>query len=236
MLSQTGVLRVNATTVPFVPQERLNVTTIGTVVSTPTGRLDGLCARAAGCRACPGMGCAPVLSPANGPAGARVVFVGEASGRLGAGKTGVPFSGDVAGDRFERLLGEAGLRREAVFVTNAVLCLPLDGRGLNRTPRRRESRSCSGWLRETIDAVQPRVVVAMGRIALEALAEIEPHGLTLALAGGDPVRWRGGHLAVVYHPGARAQVHRPWAAQVQDWCALGTWLMERARLERKLRA
>jgi uracil-DNA glycosylase family 4 len=113
------------------------------------------------------------------------VFVGEAPGRLGAGKTGVPFSGDVAGDRFERLLGEAGLRREAVFVTNAVLCLPLDGRGLNRTPRRRESPSCSGWLRETIDAVQPRVVVAMGRIALEALAEIEPHGLTLAQAGGD---------------------------------------------------
>ena len=97
--------------------------------------LDGLFATVANCAACPAMGCRPVLSPANGSAGAGVLFVGEAPGRFGAGRTGVPFQGDVAGQRFERLLAEAGLRRAEVFVTNAVLCNPRTADGRNDRPR-----------------------------------------------------------------------------------------------------
>lgn len=121
--------------------------------------LAGLFASVRGCARCPGMGCRPVLSAANGPVTARVLFVGEAPGRFGAGRTGVPFRGDTAGRRFEALLGAAGLERERVFVTNAVLCLPLDPQGRNRRPTSAETAICNGWLRATIDAVDRKSVV-----------------------------------------------------------------------------
>lgn len=60
--------------------------------------------RAQSCRACPEMdGCTRVLSDANGPVDARVMFIGEAPGRLGAERTAVPFHGDVAGENFEKI-------------------------------------------------------------------------------------------------------------------------------------
>lgn len=188
--------------------------------------IDRVFSRAAGCRACPGMGCRPVLGAANGGASARVLFVGEAPGRFGAGVTGVPFSGDVAGARFERLLGAAGLDRRDVFITNAVLCLPLDAKGRNRTPRTSEVRNCSAFLSETIAAISPELVVAMGRVALGAVRRIEPVALDLKDAGRNPMRWNGRQLAVVYHPGARSQVFRSWDQQTGDWVQLGRWIVE----------
>jgi DNA polymerase len=169
------------------------------------------------------MGCPPVLSPANGPANATVIFVGEAPGRFGAGRTGVPFSGDTAGRRFEALLGAAGFARERVFVTNAVLCLPLDASGRNRRPAAIETANCASWLRATIEVVNPRLVVGMGAVALAALNRIERHGLTVSHAGQPPVAWRGARLAAVYHPAARSAVHRPWDRQLADWARLGAW-------------
>ncbi|MEO8538154.1 MAG: uracil-DNA glycosylase [bacterium] len=169
-----------------------------------------------------------MLSSANGSAHSRVMFVGEAPGRLGAGISGVPFAGDVAGRRFELLLAEAGLHRRDVFVTNAVLCLPLDAEGRNRTPRTQEIRRCSAWLGSTIAAVQPELVVAMGRVALEGLRTLCAHPLQLADAGAPPIEWAGRLLSVVYHPAARAQVHRPWRSQAGDWRTLGEWLRESA--------
>lgn len=190
------------------------------MAKAPEAQLRRLMSRAAACRVCPGMGCRPVLSAANGLSSARVMFVGEAPGRLGAGRTGVPFSGDTAGARFERLLAEAGLTREAVFVTNAALCLPLDARGRNRQSSRAELAACGNWLSQTLDAVRPSLVVALGAVALTALGRIEPHGLTLRDGVRTVVRWRGARLTALYHPGARSQVHRPWPLQVEDWRAL----------------
>ena len=145
------------------------------------------------------------------------MFVGEAPGRLGAGRTGVPFLGDESGRRFERLLGEAGLTREEVRVTNAVRCLPLDVSGRNRRPLTSEVRACNGWLAEELDAVRPGLVVALGAVALAALGSLEEHGLVLSRDVGRVVAWRGSSMACVYHPGARSAVHRPWEAQVRDF-------------------
>ena len=180
-----------------------------------------LFACASGCRACPGMGCPPVLSAANGPAAARVMFVGEAPGRFGAARTGIPFEGDASGHRFARLLAASGLSRHEVFITNAVLCLPTDSFGRNRTPGASEIRNCSNWLAATIETIDPELVVAMGRTALARLARIEPHARTLRDSGQAPCCWNRRFLAVVYHPGARSQVHRGWQKQLSDWRRLG---------------
>ncbi len=187
----------------------------------PVNSIEALAKATATCRRCPGVrpGSA-VLGPANGGVAAEVLFVGEAPGRLGAGRTGVPFSGDESGKRFDQLLASAGLSRERVFVANAVLCLPLDAQGRNRTPTRTEVRACAPWLTAILGLVGAPVVAALGATALAALGGIEPHGLTLGKAAGRSHPWHGRELVALYHPSRQAELHRPWARQVEDWRAL----------------
>jgi uracil-DNA glycosylase family 4 len=133
----------------------------------------------------------------------------------------VPFHGDESGRRFELLLAIAGLARDDVFVTNAVLCNPLDASGRNRRPKASEVAQCGAFLRRQIEVVDPEVVVALGVVALEALGRIESHGVTLRDGCGRPVGWMGRRLVALYHPGRRALVHRDEASQREDWRGLG---------------
>jgi uracil-DNA glycosylase family 4 len=167
-----------------------------------------------------------VLSRANGRVGARVMFVAEAPGRLGADLTGVPLSADRTGRNFDALLAAAGIRREDVFVTNAVLCNPRDERGNNAAPTRAELRNCSGHLAATIEVVQPGYVVALGVAALRALALVCPHEAVLGRDVGRAIAWHGRVLVPLYHPGPRALIHRPWDVQVEDYRALGQMVRE----------
>jgi DNA polymerase len=161
-----------------------------------------------------------VLGPANGPLQAPVMFVAEAPGRFGAERTGVPLSGDQAGRAFEHLLACAGWTRQEVFVTNAVLCNPLDQQGRNRCPSARELDNCRRHLRAQIELVAPRLLVALGATALHTLDRIEPHGLRLSRDVGRAVPWHGRYLVALYHPGPRALVHRHLAQQEADFRAL----------------
>lgn len=162
-----------------------------------------------------------VLGPANGPVPCRLMFIGEAPGRRGAARTQIPFSGDESGRRFELLLAAAGLDRGEVFITNAMLCLPLDAAGCNRTPRASELASCSANLSATLAAVSPELVVTLGAIALAACVRIEVHRLALASGVAQPAGWFGRTLIPLYHPGRQAQLHRPWDRQLEDWRKLG---------------
>jgi len=173
------------------------------------------------CFACESMAHCHTLGPANGSPAARVLFVGEAPGRFGAGRSGVPFLGDQSGRRFESLLEAAGLRRDEVFVTNAVLCNPLDASGRNRRPKASEVERCGRFLRRQVEVIDPGLVVALGGVALDALGRIEPHGLSLRDGCAQPAAWCGRALVAVYHPGRRALVHRSEALQQQDWRELG---------------
>ena len=165
-----------------------------------------------------------VLSVANGAPGAAVLFVGEAPGRLGAERTGVPFHGDRSGHRFEALLASVGWRRDRVFVTNAVLCNPRTPAGRNRPPSRQELANCRPHLLETVRVVDPHVVVALGQRALDALGALSPHGLTLAQPA-EPVLWLDGRfLLALYHPSPLALAHRPHEQQLADWRRLSAFV------------
>jgi uracil-DNA glycosylase len=177
------------------------------------------------CRLCPRMeGRRRVLGGENGSVWAPVVFVGEAPGRLGAGRSGMPFKGDRSGRDFESLLAAAGLTRDDVFVTNAVLCNPRDARELNARPLRSELDNCRDFLRRTIDLVDPGFVVSLGAVALAALGAVAPHHAVLAADVGRPISWYGRVLVPLYHPGARAQIRRPLAVQREDYARLGELL------------
>ena len=166
------------------------------------------------------------IGPGNGPLDARVLFVAEAPGRLGADRTGVPLSGDQTGRNFERLLASAGIERSGIFVTNAVLCNPRGPNGRNAPPSRSEIRNCSDHLRAVIEVLDPAWVVSLGRTALDALAVIEPHDRVLARDVGTSATWHGRQLAPLYHPGPRAVAQRGFAQHAADYAGLAR-LLER---------
>jgi uracil-DNA glycosylase family 4 len=149
------------------------------------------------------------------------MLVGTAPGRHGAERTGIPFSGDRSGAALEELLARAGLSRDEVFITNAVLCNPQDARGRNDEPTAAELRACSEHLRATIAAVDPSLVVALGRTAYAALRRLDAQALQWEAALGTARAWNGRALAATYHPGPRVwQQPQRRAALLQQWDAL----------------
>ena len=185
-------------------------------------RFVALVERVRACRACPRMeGRQRVLGAGNGSLDAAVLFVAEAPGRLGADRSGIPFTGDQSGRNFDMLLRAAGLERRDVFVTNAVLCNPRDTQGRNARPTVGEVRNCAMHLRETLELIQARYVVALGQVALDALRAVAAHDVILARDVRQRLPWNGRWLVPLYHPSPRAQLHRPLPLQLEDWRSLG---------------
>ena len=174
--------------------------------------------KAASCRICPDLADQPaVLSSANGSLDANIVFVAEAPGRFGAGRTGVPFQGDRSGDNFEILLKHIGLTRSEVFITNAVLCNPLADDN-NRRPTAKEIKRCSAFLKKSLDIIQPKVVVTLGTVALSALNKLLGTRFKLSPNVAKSLATGNFTLFPLYHPSPRVtNWKRPMEQQKKDF-------------------
>ena len=181
------------------------------------------------CMTCTGMAHSHVLGEANGPLDARILFVAEAVGRRGGAVTGVPLTRDESGKRFAGFLQMAGLSRDRVFVTNAVLCNPLDAAGRNRPPKSSEIACCRPFLARTLDVIRAPIVVALGRVALESLRAVAPHDADLARDVATATAWHGRHLVPMYHPSRQSTLHRAQAAQDDDWRRFGVFIATTTR-------
>ena len=130
--------------------------------------------------------------PGEGDPHAAVMLVGEAPGAREDAE-GRPFVGR-AGKLLDRLLEDAGLRREDVYITNVLKHRPPG----NRDPRRAEVVHELPWLEAEVAAIRPRLIVTLGRHALDALAPghkvTEDHGKVLVHDG-----WT---LYPTFHPSA----------------------------------
>jgi uracil-DNA glycosylase family 4 len=169
------------------------------------------------CSLCPRMQASRrVLTDRNGAWNAQVLFIAEAPGRLGAEVTGIPLFGDRTGDRFDAMLEAMHWRRSSVFLTNAVLCNPRDEKGNNDKPTVAEINHCSAFLRRTIEVLDPILVIALGRVALDVLRSIHTHDCQVRTSCGKVVRWGDRHLGVLYHPSPRTQTQRAWELQLGD--------------------
>ncbi|HEY3580649.1 MAG TPA: uracil-DNA glycosylase [Pyrinomonadaceae bacterium] len=174
---------------------------------------------AANCTRCPAMcGRSAVLSNLNGSPNAHIMFIGEAPGRKGADRTRVPFSGDQSGANLDRFLGSIGLGREQIFITSAALCNPRTDSGANRKPTQKELSNCSEFLRRTIELIDPRVIVTLGSVALEALKRIQYHELNLKESAARIHAWQDRVLVPIYHPSPQVLAsHRREAQQLRDY-------------------
>jgi DNA polymerase len=132
--------------------------------------LDDLVRLAAGCRGCDLWERATQTVFGPGPAPAPVMRVGELPGDRGD-VAGEPFVGP-AGQLLDRALGDAGIDREKVFVTNVVKHFkwrPSGKRRLHEKPNRVEVAACHPWLEAELALVRPEALVCLGATAAGAL-------------------------------------------------------------------
>ncbi|MDW8000438.1 MAG: uracil-DNA glycosylase [Candidatus Nitrosocaldus sp.] len=101
--------------------------------------------------------------PGEGAESARLVFIGEAPGRM-EDTLGRPFVGS-AGRVLEYALARAGIDRTSVYITNIVKCRP----PMNRRPRRDEIDSCIPYIIREIMLINPKVICLLGRTAHDTL-------------------------------------------------------------------
>jgi uracil-DNA glycosylase len=137
----------------------------------PNDRLDSLRREAASCQACPLWKDATQTVFGEGPPDAEIMFVGEQPGDR-EDREGRPFVGP-AGLLLDRALAEAGVDRRRVYVTNTVKHFKFEPRGkrrLHKRPNASEIKICRRWLFEEIQAIGPRLIVALGATAAQGLA------------------------------------------------------------------
>ena len=156
---------------------------------------------------------------------ARCLVVATAPGPTKNGEGAVPLTGDHTGEAFARLLDDADLKREQLYITNAVLCPPRRD-GQSRKVRAAEIAACSRFLSGLMVVLDPALVVTLGTTALRAVGALAPHRLRLADDVGGVHRWMGRWLLPLYHPGPRAMIHRSWAAQRRDYATWRSLMVE----------
>jgi uracil-DNA glycosylase len=145
-----------------------------------------------------------VFARGNGSSG--LCFVGEGPG-ADEDAQGLPFVG-AAGQLLDRMISAMGIEREDVYVCNIVKCRPPK----NRTPEPEEMNACMPYLAEQLSLVEPQVIVALGKTAVQGLFGTA-EGIT-RIRG----RWRlyQGRIAVMptFHP---AYLLRNPAAKREVW-------------------
>ena len=159
----------------------------------PGARLEELSREASGCRACRLCETRQSVVFGSGSPRARLMFVGEGPGAE-EDRQGLPFVGP-AGALLTRMIAAIGLRREETYIANVVKCRPPG----NREPRPDEVAACRAFLDAQIDSVRPRALVALGRVAAQALLGNE---LPIGRMRGQWYEVRGVPTMVTYHPAA----------------------------------
>jgi len=138
--------------------------------TTGDAQLEALRKRAAKCTNCPLYENATQTVFGEGSARARLMLVGEQPGDM-EDREGHPFVGP-AGRILDQALAEAGIPREATYVTNVVKHFKWEPRGkrrMHKTPAQREIDACFQWLEGEMQAVKPAAIVALGATAAKAL-------------------------------------------------------------------
>jgi len=130
--------------------------------------------------------------PGDGPANTPIMFIGEGPG-FHENEQGKPFVG-AAGKFLDELLGKIGMKRQDVFITNVVKCRPPG----NRDPLPQELAACSEYLERQILAINPKVIVTLGRYSM---AHFLPNA-KISEVHGQGMKVKGRLIVAMYHPAA----------------------------------
>ncbi|MFN8392949.1 MAG: UdgX family uracil-DNA binding protein [Bdellovibrionota bacterium] len=159
------------------------------------------------CRACPLYASATNAVAGEGSKDARVVLVGEQPGNE-EDLTGRPFVGP-AGEMLNRALAALGVSRSDLYITNAVKHFKFEMRGKVRLHKRaslEEARVCSQWLNAELNALNLKIIIALGRTAAHSLLGRE---VKIGTERGRVIQSSYGPVVVTYHPSALLRASDP---------------------------
>ena len=172
--------------------------------------------------------------PGEGNPQAKILFIGEGPG-FHEDKQGRPFVGP-SGQLLQELLKSINLKREDVFITNVVKCRPPD----NRDPLPAEIDACNDYLDRQIAAIQPLVIVTLGRHSMAKFFSGEKisaiHGRARIVGGqGEPKK--DGYICIpMFHPAAALRTESYKIALREDFKKIPVALAEAERLAAEVSA
>jgi uracil-DNA glycosylase len=147
---------------------------------------------------------------------ADLMFVGEAPGR-DEDIQGKPFVGR-AGQLLTDIIKAMKLTRDDVYIANVIKCRPPE----NRNPEPDELEACRPWIRRQIELIKPKVIVTLGRFALQSLTE---KGYGISSVRGQWLDYNGIKVMPTYHP---AYLLRNPAAKKDVWADMKKVMAELA--------
>lgn len=161
--------------------------------------------------------------PGEGNLNAKILFIGEGPG-FHEDQQGRPFVGP-AGQFLDELLASINLKRSDVFITNVVKCRPPG----NRDPEPEEIAACNDYLDRQIAALQPQVIVTLGRYSMAKFFG----GEKISAIHGRARKMDGYICIAMYHPAAG--LHRTELKEVirEDFKKIPLVIAEAERLASK---
>jgi uracil-DNA glycosylase family 4 len=144
------------------------------------------------CRKCPLGNGRKNAVPGEGPANARIMFIGEGPG-FHEDLQGRPFVG-ASGQYLEELLAEIKLTRGQVYIANVIKCRPPG----NRDPEPSELATCRDYLDRQIALIKPSMIVTLGRYSMERYFP----GQSISRIHGRPKRVGDVYYLPMFHPAA----------------------------------
>jgi len=166
------------------------------------------------CRACPLWKTSKQAVPGEGTGESGIFFLGEAPG-FNEDQQGRPFVG-AAGRLLDELLAGIGLDRTKVFITNVIRHRPPE----NRDPLPAEIEACDVWSRRHLAALEPKVVVTLGRFAMGKFLP----GESISRIHGKPRVAGGVTVFPMFHPAAALRSPSLRPAMEADFAALALYL------------
>lgn len=168
------------------------------------------------CRLCKGRKRAV---PGEGNPQAKIMFIGEGPG-YNEDQQGRPFVGP-AGRLLEEALASINLKRSDVFITNVVKCRPPE----NRDPNPDEITACNEYLDRQIEALDPQVIVTLGRFSM---AKFFP-GQKISMIHGRAKPGRKRLYIAMYHPAAALRSQQMMAEFRADFAKIPLIIAEAER-------
>ena len=157
----------------------------------PAGDGDALRAETHDCTACRLAGTRTNVVFGVGSPSADLMFIGEAPGR-DEDLQGEPFVGR-AGQLLTDIIKAMKLTRDDVYIANVIKCRPPE----NRNPEPDELDACRPFLRRQVALIQPKVIVTLGRFALQSLLQRE---IAISATRGRWLEYEGVKVMPTYHP------------------------------------
>lgn len=128
-----------------------------------------------------------------GNVNAKIMFIGEGPGG-DEDRLGEPFVGK-AGQLMDKAFDIVGIKREEVYIANIVKCRPPH----NRDPEADEVKSCMDYLRNQVMIIKPKIIILLGRIALQNILGEE---YKITASRGKWIEKKGIEYMPTWHPAA----------------------------------